>query len=264
MSRLPLVVRRLLMLLLGVCVTECSSQLFIALGVGADPFMILVQGISRQSGLSYGQLSTLIMLICLVAIFLCAREHIHVGTIFCMFCLGPIVDFYAFLFGRILPVQRSLALIVLLIILGCLIVSIGGRYLGALGCRRVCKRPRPGHPAPKSTWLAAALGTYAVRRIVHRRRLCTGRHTGHRHGHRPDPVRSRPAIFPAGRGRHCKPSAPACTRCLTNFPHFAHKKHVQITLRACFFIKRSYNFHKIFCFQLFPRHFFLTRSKMGV
>ena len=34
MSRLPLVVRRLLMLLLGVCVTECSSQLFVALGVG--------------------------------------------------------------------------------------------------------------------------------------------------------------------------------------------------------------------------------------
>lgn len=126
MSRLPLVVRRLLMLLLGVCVTECGSQLFVALGVGADPFMILVQGISRQSGLSYGQLSTLIMLICLAAIFLCAREHIHIGTIFCMFCLGPIVDFYAFLFGRILPVQRPLALIVLLIILGCLIVSIGG------------------------------------------------------------------------------------------------------------------------------------------
>ena len=141
MSRLPLVVRRLLMLLLGVCVTECSSQLFVALGVGADPFMILVQGISRQSGLSYGQSSTLIMLICLAATFLCAREHIHVGTIFCMFCLGPIVDFYAFLFGRILPVQRPLALIVLLIILSCLIVSIGGRYLGALGCRRVCKRP---------------------------------------------------------------------------------------------------------------------------
>lgn len=125
MSRLPLVVRRLLMLLLGVCVTECGSQLFVALGVGADPFMILVQGISRQSGLSYGQLSTLIMLICLVAIFLCAREHIHIGTIFCMFCLGPIVDFYAFLFGRILPVHRPLALTVLLIILGCLIVSIG-------------------------------------------------------------------------------------------------------------------------------------------
>lgn len=35
MPRLPLVVRRLLMLLLGVCVTECGSQLFVALGVGA-------------------------------------------------------------------------------------------------------------------------------------------------------------------------------------------------------------------------------------
>lgn len=125
MTRFPLLFRRLLMLLLGVCVTECGSQLFVALNVGADPFMILVQGVSRRSGLSYGLSSTLIMLVCLAAILLWAREHIHAGTIFCMFCLGPIVDFYAFLFGRILPAQRPLPLTVLLVALGCLIVSIG-------------------------------------------------------------------------------------------------------------------------------------------
>lgn len=125
MTRLPLLVRRLLMLLLGVCVTECGSQLFVALNAGADPFMILVQGISRQTGMSYGQSSTILMLICLAVIFVFAREHIHAGTIFCMFCLGPIVDMYAFLFGRIIPTERSLALTILLVALGCLIVSIG-------------------------------------------------------------------------------------------------------------------------------------------
>ena len=58
MKRFPLLPQRLFMLLIGVAVTEFGSQMFVALDVGADPFMILVQGISRQTGLSYGQAST--------------------------------------------------------------------------------------------------------------------------------------------------------------------------------------------------------------
>ncbi len=125
MKRFPLLPQRLFMLLIGVAVTEFGSQMFVALDVGADPFMILVQGISRQTGLSYGQASTVLMLLCLAAIFLFDRRHIHPGTIFCMFCLGPLVDFYAFLFRHLLPQQRPLALTVTLVALGCVIVSIG-------------------------------------------------------------------------------------------------------------------------------------------
>lgn len=125
MKRFSYLPQRLFVLLIGVAVTEFGSQLFVALDVGADPFMILVQGVSRQTGLSYGQASTALMLLCLAGIFLFDRRQIHPGTIFCMFCLGPLVDFYAFLFARLLPQQRPLPLTVLLIILGCIIVSIG-------------------------------------------------------------------------------------------------------------------------------------------
>lgn len=125
MEKIQLWSRRLLMLFIGVAVTEFGSQLFVALDVGADPFMILVQGTSRWSSLSYGQSSTLLMLICLLAIFLFDRYSIRPGTIFCMFCLGPLVDFYAFLFSRILPHDRSLLLTVLLVASACVIVSIG-------------------------------------------------------------------------------------------------------------------------------------------
>lgn len=125
MSGINLWVRRLLMLLLGVAVTEFGSQLYVALDVGADPFMILVQGISRRTGISYGQGSTILMLVCLLGIFLLARRHIHPGTVFCIFCLGPIVDFYALLFSRIIPEKRPMALTVALVAAGCLIVSVG-------------------------------------------------------------------------------------------------------------------------------------------
>lgn len=70
MKRFSYLPQRLLVLLIGVAVTEFGSQLFVALNVGADPFMILVQGISSQTGLSYGQASTILMLICLLGIFL--------------------------------------------------------------------------------------------------------------------------------------------------------------------------------------------------
>lgn len=125
MTGLRLWMRRLLMLLIGVLVTECGSQLYVALDVGADPFMVLVQGVSRRLGLSYGQSSTVLMLLCLAVLLVFARRQIRPGTIFCMFCLGPIVDGYAWLFARILPKVRPLWMTVLLVVVGCVLVSIG-------------------------------------------------------------------------------------------------------------------------------------------
>lgn len=125
MKRFSYLPQRLLILLIGVAVTEFGSQLFVALNVGADPFMILVQGISRQTGLSYGQASTILMLICLLGIFLFDKGYIYPGTLFCIFCLGPLIDFYAYLFMRLLPQNRPFPLTILFLALGCIIVSIG-------------------------------------------------------------------------------------------------------------------------------------------
>ena len=77
MSKLKFWPQRLLMLLIGVLVTECGSQLFVALDIGADPFMVLVQGVSRVTGVSYGTSTTLIMLLCLVVILFTDRRHIR-------------------------------------------------------------------------------------------------------------------------------------------------------------------------------------------
>lgn len=118
-------IRRLIMLLIGVLVTEFGSQLYVALDIGCDPFMVLVQGVSRTTGLSYGQASTAIMLLCLAIIFVAARHQVRPGTLFCMFCLGPIVDFYAWLFRHIIPKDRPMWLTLVLVVLGCIIVSIG-------------------------------------------------------------------------------------------------------------------------------------------
>lgn len=125
MSKLKFWPQRLLMLLIGVLVTECGSQLFVALDIGADPFMVLVQGVSRVAGVSYGTSTTLIMLLCLVVILFTDRRHIRPGTVFTMFCTGPIVDMYAHLFGRIVPDNRPMALTLVLVAIGCVIVGIG-------------------------------------------------------------------------------------------------------------------------------------------
>lgn len=113
------------MLLIGVLVTECGSQLFVALDVGSDPFMVLVQGVSYTMGISYGVSTTVIMMACIVVILLTDRRHIRPGTVFTVFCTGPIVDFYAGLFGRIIPDERPIALTILLVAAGCVVVSIG-------------------------------------------------------------------------------------------------------------------------------------------
>ena len=125
MSKLKFWPQRLFMLLIGVLVTECGSQLFVALDIGADPFMVLVQGVSRLTGMSYGSSTTIIMLLCLLVILLTDRRHIRPGTVFTMFCTGPIVDMYATLFGRIIPDSRPLPLTLVLVAIGCVVVGIG-------------------------------------------------------------------------------------------------------------------------------------------
>ena len=125
MSKLKFWPQRLLMLLIGVLVTECGSQLFVALDIGVDPFMVLVQGVSRMTGMSYGSSTTIIMLLCLLVILLTDRRHIRPGTVFTMFCTGPIVDMYATLFGRIIPDNRPLPLTLVLVAIGCVVVGIG-------------------------------------------------------------------------------------------------------------------------------------------
>lgn len=118
MSKLKFWPQRLFMLLIGVLVAECGSQLFVALDIGADPFMVLVQGVSRMTGMSYGSSTTIIMLLCLLVILLTDRRHIRPGTVFTMFCTGPIVDMYATLFGRIIPDSRPLPLTLVLVGIG--------------------------------------------------------------------------------------------------------------------------------------------------
>lgn len=113
------------MLLLGSVVSQCGIQLFVALGLGADPYMVFVQGVARQVGWTNGQAMLLVMLVIAGLILATSRGYILPGTVYCVFCTGPLVDFYAWLYGRLLPETRGAALNAALLLAACVVASLG-------------------------------------------------------------------------------------------------------------------------------------------
>lgn len=121
--------RRLLMLLAGSVVSQAGIQLFVALDLGADPYMVFVQGVARVCGVTAGQAMIGVMLALAAGIFLIDRHYILPGTVYCVFCTGPLVDGYAWLYARLLPAARSWGANALLLALACVVAACGIRIM---------------------------------------------------------------------------------------------------------------------------------------
>ncbi len=112
-------------LLIGLTIAHFGVTLFLISELGPDTFTILIQGISRTCGLSIGtcHVIALILLMVLMAIF--TKGYIKPGTVICAFCGGWIIDFFLFLFGDRVSAVSPLWLRLVVMVLGCIILSLG-------------------------------------------------------------------------------------------------------------------------------------------
>lgn len=117
--------RRLLMLVIGTMVSQAGIQLFVALQIGSDPYMVFIQGVANIFGLSNGMAMNVVMIILMIALLLTTKGYIRPGTIVCTFCTGPVVSLYGNIYERILPEERSVFLYILLILAACVIAAFG-------------------------------------------------------------------------------------------------------------------------------------------
>ena len=68
------------------------------------------------------------MAVCLIIIFILLfvdRSYIKIGTVICMVCGGPIIDFFTWLLGLILGSEQPLWSRILMLVLGCIILAYG-------------------------------------------------------------------------------------------------------------------------------------------
>ena len=123
---------RVVILMIGLTIAHFGVTLFLLAELGSDPFNVLIQGLYRTlyslSGLTlltHGRVHVGVSLLIILILLVVDRSYIKIGTVLCMICGGPIIDFFTLLLA---PLNLQAALIpvrVLILACGCVILAYG-------------------------------------------------------------------------------------------------------------------------------------------
>lgn len=121
---------RLVLLLIGLSIAHLGVTLFLLVDLGADPFNVLIQGIHLLGtgvgiGLSHGTVHMCICFLIILVLLLTDKSYVKIGTVVCMFCGGPIIDFFTWLLRGFDIEQLPLAGKLVILVLGCGILAFG-------------------------------------------------------------------------------------------------------------------------------------------
>ena len=123
---------RSIILVIGLIIAHFGVTLFLLSNLGADPFNVFVQGLFRNlSSIVPGTILThgrTHMAVCLIIIFILLfvdKSYIKIGTVICMVCGGPIIDFFTWLLGLLLASGQPLWSRILMLVSGCVILAYG-------------------------------------------------------------------------------------------------------------------------------------------
>jgi len=84
--------RRLIMTIVGVCVTGIAAGMLKQAAFGVDPYQCMCNGLHQVIPMSFGTLYMLINLATLVVVYFLNRHYIGIATLINMFLLGYIID----------------------------------------------------------------------------------------------------------------------------------------------------------------------------
>ncbi len=123
---------RIIILLAGLTIAHLGVTLFLLSDLGSDPFNVLIQGLFRTfSGLpslaflTHGQVHMAVSLLIILVLLLTDRSYVRIGTVLCMVCGGPIIDFFSWLLTPLFVQLTSMVLRYFILALGCVILAFG-------------------------------------------------------------------------------------------------------------------------------------------
>ena len=121
---------RLLLLFLGLIIAHLGVTLFLLADLGADPFNVLIQGLRllvMKAGPSptHGTVHMCICFLIVIILLFVDRSYVKLGTLVCMFCGGPIIDFFNFVLQGLGITQAGLVIKIIVLVLGCGILASG-------------------------------------------------------------------------------------------------------------------------------------------
>lgn len=119
---------RVVILFIGLTIAHFGVTLFLLANLGTDPFNVLIQGLHRTIGstaVTHGTVHISVCILIVVILLFLDRSYIGIGTVICMFCGGPIIDFFTVLLSPLFAGSVSTAVRVILNCAGCIILAFG-------------------------------------------------------------------------------------------------------------------------------------------
>ena len=123
---------RILILLAGLTIAHLGVTLFLLMELGSDPFNVLVQGIFRSlssavswSFLTHGRVHIAVCFLIILILLFTDRSYVKIGTLLCMICGGPIIDFFTRILTPALPQEAGMPFRICILALGCVILAFG-------------------------------------------------------------------------------------------------------------------------------------------
>ncbi len=123
---------RLVVLLIGLTIAHLGVTLFLLADLGSDPFNVLVQGIFRTiqrlpflGFVTHGVTHMTICFIIMVILLFVDKTYVKIGTIVCMFCGGPIIDFFTAILCGFINSGNPFVIRIITLAAGCVILAFG-------------------------------------------------------------------------------------------------------------------------------------------
>lgn len=130
-ARIKELLIRVVILMVGLTIAHLGVTLFLLSDLGADPFNVCVQGIFRTlerttswGFLTHGNVHRVICFGIILVLLIVDRSYVKIGTILCMFCGGPIIDFFNWILEGILS-GHGMVFRVAMLAAGCVILAFG-------------------------------------------------------------------------------------------------------------------------------------------
>ncbi len=121
---------RLLILFVGLVIAHLGVTLFLLADLGADPFNVLIQGLQmllEKAGLAltHGTVHMAVCFLIILILLFVDKSYIKAGTVVCMFCGGPIIDFFTWMLQGTGIGEAALVVKIIVLAAGCAILAFG-------------------------------------------------------------------------------------------------------------------------------------------
>lgn len=118
-------ITRLVLLVVGLIIAHLGVTMFLLTELGADPFNVMIQGLSGKLPVSHGVTHMGICFLIIIILLLVDRSYIKIGTIVCMFLGGPIIDMFTWMLKGLINDSLALWIRLIIVVIACVILAFG-------------------------------------------------------------------------------------------------------------------------------------------